>query len=223
MEPRQTPSVTSADLAARRVDYTLAGLDEADAGSDPIELFRRWYAEADALDEPNAMVLSTVGPGGVPAARTVLLKGLDDGFCLYTGSDSAKARELRENPRCALLFGWYALQRQVRVTGVAAPMERHESVAYFASRPRGSQLGAWASVEAGGQSAPVADRAALEAAYAEVERRFEGEAVPCPEQWGGWRVRPASIEFWQGRTGRMHDRLIFVRDGDRWARERLAP
>ena len=212
-----------------RVDYTLAGLDESDLTDDPMELFGRWYDQAqDAVEEPNAMVLSTVA-GGRPSARTVLLKALSAdgvaGFVLYTNHASQKATELAGDPRCSLHFGWYALQRQVRVEGVAGQVSRATSEAYFATRPRGSQLGAWASVEPVAQSQVVAGRAALDAAYDAAERRFEGGDVPCPASWGGFLVVPTAVEFWQGRTGRVHDRLRYRReqaDGP-WVVERLAP
>jgi pyridoxamine 5'-phosphate oxidase len=206
-----------------RVDYTLAGLDETDLTTDPMDLFRRWYAEADgAVEEPNAMVVSTVADGR-PSSRTVLLKDLDGGFVFYTNYLSRKAVELAGEDHCALLFPWFSLQRQVRVEGLARPVDRAESEAYFGTRPRSSQLGAWASVEPVAQSAVVPDRAALEAAYDVMQGRFDGAEVPCPPTWGGYRVTPEVIEFWQGRTGRMHDRLRYRRVGDAWVTERLAP
>ncbi len=213
-----------------RVDYTLAGLDESDLTPDPMTLFERWYAEArgasEAVAEPNAMVLSTTAEGAV-SSRTVLLKALEAegerGFVLYTNQRSRKALELAAEPRCSLLFGWYPLQRQVRVEGVARQVARATSEAYFASRPRDSQLGAWASVEPVAQSGVVADRAALEAAYDSTAARFEGAEVPCPPTWGGYVVVPDAVEFWQGRHGRVHDRLRYRRAGATWTTERLAP
>ena len=213
-----------------RVDYTLSGLDESDLTPDPMTLFERWYADArdagDAVGEPNAMVLSTSADGSV-SSRTVLLKALqaegEPGFVLYTNQRSRKAVELAADPRCSLLFGWYALQRQVRVEGVARQVERATSEAYFASRPRDSQLGAWASVEPVAQSGVVADRSALEAAYDAVVARFEGVEVPCPPTWGGYVVLPGAVEFWQGRHGRVHDRLRYRRTSEGWVSERLAP
>lgn len=213
-----------------RTDYTLAGLDESDLSEDPMELFGRWYDEAGAegagVAEPNAMVLSTVADGQ-PSARTVLLKELAadgvPGFVLYTNHASRKAAELAVEPRCSLHFGWYPLQRQVRVEGEARRVSPETSRAYFASRPRASQIGAWASVEPVAQSRVVADRAALEAAYDAAERRFEGAEVPCPPSWGGFVVVPSAVEFWQGRTGRVHDRLRYRREAERWVVERLAP
>ncbi|GAA2111978.1 pyridoxamine 5'-phosphate oxidase [Microlunatus panaciterrae] len=215
----------SPDLAAERVDYAGDHLLETAAPADPFELFRSWLADAfDARDEgvlaePTAMVVATVADGR-PAARTVLLKELDHaGFVFFTNYDSRKGRELDANPLVALHFGWYALHRQVRVEGSVAAVSRAESEAYFASRPRGSQLGAWASA----QSREVAGLQSLLDSYAEVERRFEGVEVPCPERWGGFRVWPEMIEFWQGQPSRMHDRLVYRRDGDGWGLVRLAP
>jgi pyridoxamine 5'-phosphate oxidase len=183
-------------------------------------LFGTWFADASSagLAEPNAMVLST-SLAVVPSSRTVLLKGVDHGFVFFTNYDSRKGVELAANPVCSLLFGWYGLQRQVRIEGNAARVDRTETEAYFGSRPRDSQLGAWASH----QSAEVASRAELDAAYAEVEQRFTGQDVPAPPNWGGYRVTPSALEFWQGRRGRMHDRLVYRRTGEGWSTHRLAP
>lgn len=210
-------------LARLRIEYADAGLAEAAAGTDPFVLFTRWLADALAaeLHEANAMTLSTLGPGGAPSTRIVLLKHADAaGFVFYTNYRSRKSRELGANPHCALVFPWHPLQRQVRVEGTACRVAEEESDAYFALRPRGSQLGAWASP----QSQVVRDRAELDAVYAEVVARFPaGVAVPRPPHWGGWRIEPRMVEFWQGRPGRMHDRLRFSRTGEDWLRERLAP
>lgn len=208
------------DPAALRVDYTLGRLDD-EVPDDPYLLFEGWYADAvAALDEPNAMVLSTVSEDGQPSSRTVLLKGMSaDGLDFYTNYTSRKGVELAAEPRCALLFPWYGLQRQVRVKGVAERLSREESEAYFATRPRDAQLGAWASP----QSSEVPDRAYLDRLLDEAAARFEGTEVPCPEHWGGYRVRPVVYEFWQGRKGRMHDRMRYLHDEGCWHRARLAP
>jgi len=209
-------------LAAAREDYTRGGLTEDDLAPDPMAMFERWYDEVSAagLPEPNAMVVSTVGEGEAPSSRMVLLKGSDErGFVFYTNTASRKGRELGHNPRTALLFPWYPLERQVRVDGIATPLPEEDVARYFAARPRGSQLGAHASH----QSREVASREELEAAYAELEARFEGQDVPVPEEWGGYVVRPESVEFWQGRPGRMHDRIVYRRAGASWTTVRLAP
>lgn len=210
-------------LAELREDYALGGLDEIDAGPDPLLLLRRWIDDAIAagLYDPTAMVVSTVEADGSPSSRMVLCKGLDGrGLVFYTNYESAKARALAHEPRVALLFPWHPLQRQVRLTGPTSTVSEEESDAYFAARPRASQLGAVASP----QSRPVASRAELEDLYAAAERRHSGRDVERPAHWGGYRVTPESIEFWQGRTGRLHDRLRYDRDeGERWRVTRLAP
>lgn len=220
-DPRSDLPDPRSDLAALRTEYELGGLDEADAGDDPMALFTRWFdqARAGGVHEPNAMVLATVAADGRPSSRTVLLKGVDDrGFSFFTNHTSRKARELAHQPRCALLFGWYDVQRQVRVEGIASLLPREETEAYFASRPRGSQIGAWASA----QSSVVADRDELDRIYTETEQRFPDE-VPCPPGWGGYLVEPTDIEFWQGRRSRMHDRIAFNRLPEGWRKVRLAP
>jgi pyridoxamine 5'-phosphate oxidase len=210
-------------MDAWRREYTAAGLYESDLADDPDVQLARWLAEARAggLPEPNAMVLSTVGPDGAPSSRMVLLKGLDaGGLVFYTNYGSRKSQDLAANPRCCLLFPWQPLQRQVRVEGLARRLSAEVSDRYFATRPRGAQLGAWASR----QSTVVADRAELEEAYAAAEARWPGrQPVPRPEGWGGFVLDPHTVEFWQGRPDRMHDRLRYRRTGDVWVVERLAP
>ena len=218
----------SDEFAALREEYSRAGLAEDDLPPEPIALFRRWFGEVRSLPEPNAMVLATVAADGRPSARAVLLKGLDDrGFLFYTNLASRKARDLAGRPDCALLFPWHALQRQVRVEGRAEPLPRSEAAAYFATRPRGSQLGAWASPQS-----EVVTAEGLAASYADAAARFPAD-VPLPDHWGGYVVVPESLEFWQGRRDRMHDRWRYVRDhrapdplspgGGSWRTERLAP
>lgn len=210
------------DIAAIRKEYADGGLDVGDLAADPFLMFQRWLGEAleAGLHEPNAMVLSTASADGGPSSRMVLLKGLDErGFVLFTNQDSRKGQELAADPRCALLFPWHPLERQVRIEGTAAVLERETVEAYHRNRPRGAQLGAWASA----QSRPVASRDELTAAYDEMTARFEGQDVPLPDHWGGYRVEPEAVEFWQGRPGRMHDRLVYVREGEGWRIQRLAP
>lgn len=210
-----------ADLAGLRQEYAAGGLSEADLAPDPMAMFGRWFADALAanLHEPNAMDLATVGPEGRPSVRMVLLKGYDDeGFRFFTNIASRKGRDLAGNPHCALAFPWHLLERQVRVEGVAELLPRDEVESYFTTRPRPSQLGAWASH----QSRAVAGRDELDAAYDEVGRRFPGE-VPVPDEWGGYLVRPEVVEFWQGRRGRLHDRLAYRLVAGAWASGRLAP
>ncbi|MFT3874071.1 MAG: pyridoxamine 5'-phosphate oxidase [Nocardioides sp.] len=211
------------DWAALRADYARGGLDESDLAADPFEMFRRWLADAIAaeLTEPNAMVIATVSAAGQPSARMVLLKGYDNaGFVFFTNLQSRKGRDLTATPACSLLFPWHPLERQVRIEGSASVLSRDDVADYFAARPRPAQLGAWASH----QSTPVGDRAELQAAYDDAEVRFaDVEVIPPPDEWGGFRVAPESFEFWQGRAGRMHDRLVYRRTLDGWATERLAP
>jgi pyridoxamine 5'-phosphate oxidase len=212
------------DVSAMRRRYLATGLDEAALADRPMEQFDRWFAEAvkSGIDEPNAMVVSTVDAEGAPSIRTVLLKGYDEhGFVFFTNYGSRKGRELDADPRVALLFPWHPLSRQVIVRGRAERVGRQETVAYFRSRPHGSQLGAWASE----QSRPVAARDELERRYAELAERYPegGSDVPVPPFWGGYRVTPSSMEFWQGRENRLHDRLCYHRAGDGWTTERLQP
>lgn len=211
-------SVTPNPWAERRVDYAGAGLSEADLETDPVEMFRRWYDDASVLPEPNAMVVATVSADGSPSARMVLLKGLDaDGARFFTNHGSRKGADLAANPACALLFPWHPLARQVRIEGVAEKLPQPEVESYFASRPRGARIGAQASR----QSQPTT-RDELAAAFAAADAAYPDE-VPVPQEWGGYLVRPRRWEFWQGRPNRMHDRLCYVRVGDDWRIERLAP
>lgn len=214
------------DLGALRENYARGGLEEGDLAPDPFEMFDRWLAEAitAGLYDANAMVVASASPEGVPSARLVLLKGVsDEGFVFFTNLWSRKGEELRANPACALLLPWHPLERQVRVDGLASVLDEGDVKAYFASRPRGSRLGAWASP----QSREVAGRAQLATAYADAEARFGADdsagEVPVPPEWGGFRVRPHAFEFWQGRPGRMHDRLVYRRTGSSWTTHRLAP
>jgi len=208
-------------LAAMRREYAVAGLSEGDLAPDWLGQLRAWLGDAMAagLPEPNAMVLATADALGRPSARTVLLKGLDErGLVFYTNYGSRKAAEMAANPHASVVFPWHPLSRQVVVVGPVDRVDRAESEAYFATRPRASQLGAWASP----QSRVLADRSALDEAYGEAERRFP-DGVPAPEHWGGLRLVPRTVEFWQGRQGRLHDRLRYRSAGDSWVVERLAP
>ena len=213
------------DLARMRSEYARDGLDETAAGDDPVALFARWLDEAveAGVHEPNAMAVATATSDGRPSSRIVLLKGFDArGLVFFTGYGSRKGRELTDNPYAAATMLWHPLQRQVRVEGEVTRVSDEESDAYFASRPRGSQIGAVASP----QSEPIDDRGVLERRVAEIEEAFAGRDVERPAGWGGFRIAIGSIEFWQGRVGRLHDRLRFERtsggEGD-WTRERLAP
>jgi pyridoxamine 5'-phosphate oxidase len=210
-------------VADVRREYGLAGLAEADLAADPIEQFQRWLDQAMAADpqEFTAMTLATADRAGRPSARVVLLKGVDErGFVFYTHYASRKGMELLENPRAALVFYWAPLDRQVRVEGTVEKASRAESEAYFASRPPGSRLGAWASP----QSRPIAGRGEIERLWEEAGARFPDGRVPLPDDWGGFRVHPEAIEFWQGRPSRLHDRLLYsLLPAGGWRVERLAP
>jgi pyridoxamine 5'-phosphate oxidase len=220
--------LTILDPAAMRARYRAEGLSETDLAPDPYGQFARWFADAAAsgLHEPNAMIVSTADGEGRPSSRTVLLKQYDErGFVFFTNYGSRKGRELEANPSASLLFPWHAIARQVVVSGSAERIGRDETVAYFRTRPHGSQLGAWASE----QSSKVASRAELDRLYAELAERYpEGEDVPAPPGWGGFRVSAETVEFWQGRENRLHDRLRYVRTDsagskDGWTVERLCP
>jgi pyridoxamine 5'-phosphate oxidase len=209
-------------LAELRQNYAMGGLSEAEAGSDPFALFRTWMEQALAAGfaEPNAFVLATAGESGFPSARLVLLKALDDrGFTFFTNYDSRKGHEMAATPHVAMVFPWHPLERQVRIEGTVEKVTAAESDDYFVNRPLGSRLGAWASA----QSSVIPDRAFLERRHAELMEQYPDGVVPRPENWGGYRVRPTAIEFWQGRPSRLHDRILFqLRDG-RWSRSRLSP
>ena len=205
-----------------RKDYTLAGLAEKDLARDPFRQFEKWFAEAQAakVPEPNAMVLASCTADGRPSTRTVLLKALDGrGFVFYTNYESRKGGEIAANGRAAMLFFWSELHRQVRIEGRLAKVSHEESEAYFHSRPRGSQLGAWASH----QSRPLASREELMWREKDFERQYAGQVIPLPPYWGGFRLTPASFEFWQGKAYRLHDRFVYTRSGGAWTTQRLSP
>lgn len=210
------------DLASLRRDYRTRPLERTDLAADPVAQFRQWFTEA--LDasvlDPNAMAVATVGPDGQPSLRMVLLKHFDtQGFVFYTNHDSRKAREMAGNSRVALLLYWAEISRQVRITGTATRVSAAESLRYFLSRPRDSQIGAWVSE----QSRVIEGRQLLEAKFAEIKGRFAAGEVPLPSFWGGYRVAMDTVEFWQARENRLHDRFLYSRGGAGWTIERLAP
>jgi pyridoxamine 5'-phosphate oxidase len=213
----------SIDTGDLRVDYQLDELLEQNASSDPFKQFEAWFKAARDSDdpEPNAMIVATVQPDGRPAARVVLLKEVTEGgFIFYTNYHSRKGQELDANPAIALVFNWLQLQRQVRIEGTVERVSTEKATAYYHSRPKGSQLGAWASP----QSDVIPDREVLETKKAELETQYaDQEQLPKPEHWGGYLVKPDLIEFWQGRSSRLHDRLQYRLEGGEWTRERLAP
>ena len=210
------------EIDQNRRDYVRGPLRREDLDPNPIAQFQRWFEEACARIEiePNAMTLSTVDPQGSPSARTVLLKYFDaDGFVFFTNLESRKATHIDANDRVSLLFWWPELERQVEIAGRAARISGVESAKYFVTRPRGSQLGAWVSR----QSSVLTSRKALEMKVDEMKRKFANREVPLPSFWGGYRVTPTAIEFWQGQPDRLHDRFQYVRDGENWAVQRLSP
>jgi pyridoxamine 5'-phosphate oxidase len=212
---------THPDVAELRRNYTRDGLRRADLAGDPVAQFRQWFGEAVAAElvEPNAMVLSTTD-GHRPSSRSVLLKAYDEkGFVFFTNYESRKAQDIAADPNVSLLFPWYPLERQVGILGRAERISAAESLAYFTSRPHGSRLGAWVSQ----QSAVINSRKFLEMKWDEMKRKFADGEIPLPSFWGGIRVVPTEIEFWQGRENRLHDRFRYTRSGDGWGIERLSP
>jgi pyridoxamine 5'-phosphate oxidase len=209
-------------IADIRREYARARLDETHVSADPVAEFDRWFSQAQEAKvlEPNAMALATSTPDGSPSVRMVLLKDFDQqGFVFFTDYRSRKGLELENNPRAALAFYWSELERQVRITGTVERTSARESEEYFRTRPRGSRLGAWVSH----QSRVIPSRAPLESGLREVKARFSTEDVPLPPHWGGYRLRPEEVEFWQGREDRLHDRIRYVREGEGWRVERLSP
>jgi pyridoxamine 5'-phosphate oxidase len=209
-------------IGQRRREYQRAQLDESTVSADPFAEFARWLEEAVAAQvvEPEAMTLATANAEGTPSARMVLLRGFDErGFVFFTDYRSQKGVELERNPRAALVFHWSELERQIRITGTVTATAREESEAYFRTRPRGSRIGAWASH----QSQIIPSRRQLDERVAELESRYPDDEIPLPPYWGGFRLAPAAIEFWQGRTSRLHDRIRYVREGESWRIERLSP
>jgi len=209
-------------IDSERREYARASLNREDLNPDPFAQFDVWLKEALSTDnkDPTAMSLATASKDGIPTLRTVLLKFFDaKGFVFYTNLESKKARQIAENPHAALLFYWSEFERQVKITGTVEKVGHTESVKYFLSRPRESQLGAWVSA----QSSIISSRSVLEQKFDEMKRKFANKEIPLPSFWGGYRVIPATIEFWQGRTNRLHDRFLYTRVDDRWEIERLAP
>ncbi len=215
--------MTQEQIAAIRKDYSLHALNEEEVAATPLAQFRKWWSDAEQsqITEVNAMTLATVDPGGLVDARTVLVKGFDEqGFVFFTNYNSAKSAQLDANPNCCLLFFWKELERQVRINGMAERISSAESIAYFNSRPDGSKIGAWASP----QSMVVAGKSWLKETFEYYAERFKHGEIPKPPHWGGYRVKPTRIEFWQGRPSRMHDRILYTPgDAGEWKIERLAP
>ncbi len=210
------------DISDLRREFIYAGLSRKDLLNDPIQQFEKWFIEAKDgnLDNVNALSLATSDPSGMPSCRTVLLKGFDQrGFVFYTNYGSRKAKDIEQNPKAALLFHWLELDRQVKVQGAINKIDRSETEKYFSSRPRGSQLGAWSS----SQSSPISSRDSLIMEFNKIENNFKDREVTTPEFWGGYRVEPQCIEFWQGRENRLHDRFEYLKHGDTWLIQRLSP
>jgi pyridoxamine 5'-phosphate oxidase len=210
------------DISDLRREYMYAGLSRDDLHADPIVQFEQWFLEAhdNGLNNPNALSLATAATDGMPSLRTVLLKAFDHkGFVFYTNYGSRKAREIADNPQAAMLFHWLEFDRQVKIQGPVAKVSTAESLRYFSTRPHGSQIGAWCSQ----QSSPIGSRTLLVQAYESMKARFAEGEVPLPDFWGGYRVQPIRIEFWQGRENRLHDRFEYVRHGEDWTVQRLAP
>ncbi len=214
--------MTAEEIARLRKDYALNSLNEDDVAASPIIQFEKWWHDASKSEilEYNAMTLASTGHDGMPEARTVLLKAFDDqGFVFFTNYNSAKSQQLDFNTNCCLLFFWKELERQVRINGTAERISMKESIDYFDSRPDGSKIGAWASP----QSMVVAGKVWLKETFEYYAERFKHGQIPKPPHWGGYRIKPTKIEFWQGRPSRMHDRILYTPEGEGWKRERLAP
>ncbi len=210
------------DIGNFRREYLRSGLEYGDLLDTPVDQFSLWFDQARKTDipDPNAMVLATVSSAGKPSQRTVLLKYFDeDGFVFFTNKESRKASEIKNNPNVNLHFVWLELERQISIAGIAAPITTKESARYFMSRPRNSQIAAWVS----NQSSMISSRALLTQKFKEMKQKFSNGDVPLPSFWGGYRVKPSSIEFWQGRENRLHDRFLYTRKDDIWQAERLAP
>ncbi len=214
--------MTAEEIARLRKEYALSSLNEDDVAASPIIQFEKWWEDASKSEilEYNAMTIASTGQDGMPEARTVLLKAFDEkGFVFFTNYNSAKSQQLDFNANCCLLFFWKELERQVRINGTAERISMKESIDYFDSRPDGSKIGAWASP----QSMVVAGKAWLKETFEYYAERFKHGQIPKPPHWGGYRVKPTKIEFWQGRPSRMHDRILYTPEGEGWKRERLAP
>lgn len=214
--------MSNSHVASIRKDYQLASLDESQVGNDPILFFAKWFEEAQQAQvlEVNAMTLATIDVNNFPEARIVLLKGFDEkGFTFFTNYNSHKGQSILANPKAALVFFWQELERQVRIKGIVEKLSDEENDSYFNSRPEASKIGAWSSP----QSQKIAERDFLDQNFRKYEQKFQQQFIPRPEHWGGYRVVPNSIEFWQGRSSRMHDRIVFQRKGASWEKFRLAP